>query len=181
MNSDSPNGTNRLISADFFTPSFRIVGKIAVPSTGLIGLMNDPNNSFMEITDARLARLHMPTKLVEHYQSVRVVKQQLFAICLARREDLGPQALTRGGYVRMTDYAVHITTPIYELTGSIEWSGRFDFSVIMVDGLRDFIPIYDAKLTAILITTLKVDSPAIMFNRKHIDLLALKSQHMDEQ
>jgi hypothetical protein len=180
MNMDSPTSTNRLISADFFTPSYRIVGKIAVPSTGLIGLMNDPTNSFMEISDARLARLHMPTKLVDHYQTVRIVKHQLFAICLARQEDLGPQALTRGGYSRIVDYGVHITTPVYELTGTVEWAGRFDFSVIMVDGSRDFVPIYNATLTAILIPTLKVDSPGIMFNRKHVDLLALKNQKVDE-
>lgn len=180
MNLDPPTGTNRFISADFFTPSYRIVGKISVPSTGLMGLLNDPLNSFTEIFDARLARLHMPTKLVDHYQSVRVVKSQLFAVCLARREDLGPQAITRGGYVRIANYPVQVTTPVYDLTGTIEWSGRFDFSVIMVEGVRDFVPMYDAMLTAILIPALKVDSPAVLFNRKHIDLLALKSARIDE-
>ena len=109
MTIDPPTGTQRLISADFFTSSYRIVGKISVPSTGLMGLLNDPLNSFTEIQDARLARLHMPTKLVDHYQSVRVVKAQLFAICLARREDLGPQAIARGGYINTADYSVRIT------------------------------------------------------------------------
>ncbi len=180
MTLDPPTGTNRFISADFFTPSYRIVGKIAVPSTGLMGLLSDPNNSFAEINDARLARLHMPTKLVDHYQSVRVVKSQLFAICLARREDLGPQAIARGGYVRVNEYPIRVTTPIYDLAGTIEWSGRFDFSVIMAEGTREFVPIYNGLLTAILIPALKVDSPAILFNRKHVDLLALKSAHLDE-
>jgi hypothetical protein len=180
MNLDPPTGTHRFISADFFTPSYRIVGKISVPSNGLVGLLSDPHSSFAEIHDARLARLPMPTKLVEHYQSVRVVKSQLFAICLARREDLGPQAVTRGGYVRVTEIPIRVTTPIYDLTGTIEWSGRFDFSVIMAEGTREFVPMFDAQLTAILIPALKVESPAMLFNRKHIDLLALKSHHVDE-
>ncbi|PKN93312.1 MAG: hypothetical protein CVU44_10495 [Chloroflexi bacterium HGW-Chloroflexi-6] len=180
MNMDTQTGTNRFVNADFFTPSYRIVGKISVPSTGLMGLLNDPHNSFAEIHDARLARLPMPTKLVDHYQSVRVVKSQLFAVCLARREDLGPQAITRGGYVRVSEFPIRVTTSIYDLAGIIEWSGRFDFSVIMSEGTREFVPMYDALLTAILIPALKVDSPAILFNRKHIDLLALKSHHVDE-
>jgi hypothetical protein len=172
--------TNRYVSADFFTPSYRVVGKIAVPSNGLMGLLNDPVNSFAEIHDARMARLHMPTKLVGHYQSVRVVKSQLFAVCLSRREELGPQAIARGGYAQLNTFPVQVTTPIYDLSGSIEWAGRFDFSVIMVEGSRDFVPMYDTLLTAILIPAIKVESPALLFNRKHIDLLALKNQRVEE-
>ena len=42
------------------------------------------------------------------------------------------------------------------------------------------MPIYDTLLTAILIPALKVDSPAMLFNRKHVDLIALKSNRVDE-
>jgi hypothetical protein len=180
MNIEPKTGSQRLVSADFFTPSYRIVGKIVVQNNGLMGLLNDINNSFAEIMDARLARLHMPTKLVDRYQTVKIVKSQLFVVCLARREDLGPQAVTRGGFTRVTEYPARVATPIYDLTGTLEWSGRFDFSAIMVEGTRDFIPVYDALLTAILIPALKVDSPAILFNRKHIDLLALNSHRIEE-
>jgi hypothetical protein len=172
--------TQRLLPVDFYTPSYRIVGKISVPNTGLIGLMNDSTTAFMEIVDARLARAHMPSKLVDHYEVVRIVKAQIFAIALARREDLGPQSLARGGYVRLTEYQVRITTPVYELDGILEWSGRFDFSTIMVEGTRDFVPLYKSVLTAILVPTLKVESPAILFNRRQVDLLALKSHQIAE-
>ena len=175
-----PTGTQRLITVDFFTPSYRIVGKTLIPNSGVAGLLNDPNSSFMEIMDARMARLHMPTKLVDHYEVIRVVKSQLFAACLPRREDIGPQAITRGGYTRTNEYAVRITTPVYELDGTLEWSGRFEFSTIMVEGTRDFIPLYSSKLTAILIPALKVESPALLFNRRHVDLMALESQKIKE-
>jgi hypothetical protein len=177
---DNPSATHRVISADFFTQSYRIVGKTMVPNTGILGLVNDPTTAFMEILDARLARAHMPSKLVDHYEIVRIVKSQIFAIAMARREDLGPQALARGGYVRLTEYPMRINTPVYELDGVLEWAGRFDFSTIMVEGTRDFVPIYDATLTAILIPALKVDSPAILFNRTKVDLLALKNQRLEE-
>lgn len=177
---ETPSMTHRVISADFFTPSYRIVGKTMVPNTGILGLVNDPTTSFMEILDARLARAHMPSKLVDHYEVVRIVKSQIFAIALARREDLGPQALARGGYVRLTEYPMRITTPVYELDGTLEWAGRFDFSTIMVEGSRGFVPIYNATLTAILIPALRVESPAVLFNRAQVDLLALKNQRLED-
>jgi len=177
---DTPSVTHRVVSADFFTPSYRIVGKAMVPNTGLMGLMTDTTNSFMEILDARLARVHMPSKLVDHYEVVRIVKSQIFAVALNRREDLGPQALARGGYVRLNEYPVRITTPVYEMIGNLEWAGRFEFSTIMIEGSRDFVPIYNSMLTAILIPSLKVESQAAMFNRRQVDLLALSSQRIED-
>ncbi|GAB4488488.1 MAG: hypothetical protein Fur0016_14230 [Anaerolineales bacterium] len=180
MTFESPAITQRAIPADFYTPSYRIVGKVMVPNTGLMGLVNDQMNSFMEIVDARLARVHMPSKLVDHYELVRIVKSQIFAIALTRREDIGPQALARGGYVRLSEYPVRIATPVYELQGTLEWTGRFDFSAIMIEGSRDLVPIYNAQLTAVLIPALKVESPAILFNRRQVDLLALNNQRIDD-
>jgi hypothetical protein len=177
---DAPSNTHRVLAADFYTPSYRIVGKVMVPNTGIVGLMNDSTNSFMEILDARTARVHMPSKLVDHYEVVRVVKSQIFAVALGRREDVGPLALARGGYVRLVEYPVRITTPVYEMQGTLEWAGRFDFSNIMVQGTRDFVPIYGVALTAILIPALKAESDAMLFNRRQVDLLALSSQRLDD-
>jgi hypothetical protein len=113
MPTEAPvSGTQRLINADFLTSSYRVVGKIMVPNTGLMGLMNDGTNSFMEVLDARLARLHMPTKLVDHFEVVRLVKSQVIAVCMAKREDIGPQALARGGYVRLAEYLVRVVTQV---------------------------------------------------------------------
>jgi hypothetical protein len=177
---DAPSTTHRVISADFFTPSYRIVGKTMVPNTGILGLVNDPTTSFMEILDARMARAHMPSKLVDHYEVVRIVKSHIFAISLARREDLGPQALARGGYVRLTEFPMRITTPVYELDGVLEWAGRFEFSTVMVEGTRDFVPMYNAVITAILLPALRVESPAVLFNRNQVDILALKNQRLED-
>ncbi len=122
-----PSTSQRAIPADFYTPSYRIVGKVLVPNTGLMGLVNDQLTSFMEIVDARLARVHMPSKLVDHYEVVRIVKSQIFAIALTRREDIGPQALARGGYVRLNQYPVRIATPSMNCAGRWNKAGRFDF------------------------------------------------------
>lgn len=174
-----PNVTHRMLPADFLTPSYRVVGRIMVPSSGVVGLMNDTTNSFMEVMEAKLARLHMASKLVGEYNIIDLVKPNVFAVCLTRREDVGPQALARGGYKNLFQYPVRVTTPVYELEGTLEWAGRFDFATIMVEGTRDFVPLYDATLSCILIPQLKIESPALLFNRKHVDLLALKGERKE--
>ncbi len=170
-----PTTTHRLISVDFLTQSYRVVGKVMTPHTGVIGLLNDTTTSFMEVLDAKLARLHMPTKLVGEYKVIDLVKSNVFAVCLTRREDLGPQALARGGYQNLAKYPLRVTTQVYELEGTLEWAGRFDFATVMVEGIRDFVPLYDTTLTAILIPALRIESPAALFNRRMVDLLALIS------
>ncbi|NCP16584.1 hypothetical protein GW866_06020, partial [bacterium] len=155
------------------------VGHIMAPRSGLMGLMNDTTSSFMEVLDAKLARLHMPSKLAGEYELIDLVKPNIFAVCLPRREDVGPQALARGGYQNLVKYPIRVTTQVYELEGTLEWAGRFDFSTVMVEGTRDFVPLYDTTLTAILIPSLRIESPALLFNRKQVDILALLSHRKE--
>jgi hypothetical protein len=178
---DNSPRTHRFLPADILTSSYRVVGKVAVSTNGVMGMMNDPTHTYIEVLDARLARIHMPTKLVDHYEVIRMFKRQVFAIALARREDLGPQGVVRGGYTNVAEYPIRVTTQVYEIEGKVEYPGRFDFSALMAEGSRDFIPIFDATLTAILIPTLRVESPGMLFNRTQADLLALQSQRVKIQ
>ena len=49
------------------------------------------------------------------------------------------------------------------------------------DKARNFIPMYEAALTAILIPNLKVESPGILINREKVDILALLTQRAKEE
>lgn len=149
-------------------------------TSGLMGTMNDPTKSYLEVHDARLARIHMPTKLVDHFEAIRLVKTHIYAMCTARREDLGPAAIVRGGYSQIASMPSRLATPVYEVEGKLEVSGRFDFAVLISDKTRNFIPVFDCLLSAILIPNLKVESPAILFNREHIDMMALLNQRAKE-
>jgi hypothetical protein len=164
---------HRQLSADFLTSSYRVVGKLMVSNAGVIGLINDKTSSFMEVTDAKLAPIHMPTRLVGEYKVIDLVKTNLFAVCLTRREDVGPQVVARGGYKNLVKYTIRVASSIYELEGTLEWAGRFDFASVMVEGVNDYIPLYQATLTAILIPTLSIESPAILFNRRLVEFLTL--------
>jgi hypothetical protein len=181
MAMDTSPRTHRFLPADIFTSSYRVVGKVMVSTNGVMGFLNDPTHSYMEVHDARLARIHMPTKLVDHFEVIRMFKRQIFVVALARREDLGPQAVVRGGFAAVTENLVRLTTQVYEIDGKIEVPGRFDFSSLMSEGTRDFVPIFDASLSAILIPNLRVESPGMLFNRTQLDLLALQAQRVKVQ
>lgn len=178
---DTTPRTYRFLPADVYTSGYRIVGKIMVSTHGIMGIMNDITKSHLEIHDARLARIHMPTKLVDHFELVRLMKSQIMAICAARREDLGPANLQRSGYSGVSVLPARLTTQVYELEGKLEVAGRFDFATLVSDKARNFVPLYEATLTAILIPNLKVECPAILFNREKVELLALLGQRVKEE
>jgi len=181
MAMDTSPRTYRFLPADILTSGYRVVGKVMVTSTGTIGILNDNTHRILEVHDARLARLHMPTKLVDHFELTRMMKEHVYAVCMARREDLGPQALVRGGYTSMVEYPTRITMQMFEIEGILELPGRFDFSSLMTEGSREFIPMYNATLTGILIPSLRIESGGILINRRHIDLVALLNQRVKEE
>ncbi len=178
MAMDTSPRTYRFLPADVLTSGYRVVGKIMVTSTGTMGMLNDSTRSVLEVHDARLARLHMPTKLVDHFELTRMMKSHVYAICVARREDLGPQALVRGGYTSIVEYPLRITTQMFEIEGIMELPGRLDFASLMTEGTRDFIPIFNATLTAILIPNLRIESGGMLINRRQVDLIALLNQRV---
>jgi hypothetical protein len=175
---DTSPRTYRFLPADILTSGYRAVGKIMVTSSGAMGIVNDPTRSSLEVNDARLARLHMPTKLVDHFEIVRMMKKHVYAICMARREDLGPQGLVRGGYTSVVEYPIRITTQMFEIEGIMELPGRFDFTALISEGSREFLPIFNATLTGILIPNLRVESAGMLINRNQVDLMALLNQRV---
>src|SRR5688572_3025754 len=178
MSMDISPRTSRFLAADIFTSGYRVVGKIAVTSHGAMGMMNDPTHSALDVTDSRMARLLMPTKLVDHFEIVRMMKRQIHAICLSRHEDLGPHAIVRGGYMNVMEYSIRITTQMFEVEGIMELPGRFDFTSLISEGSRDFIPVFNATLTAILFPNLRVESAGVLINRRMVDIMALLTQRV---
>ena len=173
--------THRFVPVDVLTASYRVVGKMMVSNTGVIGLLSNPNTDFIEIHDARLARIHMPTKLADHFKVVRMSKQHLFIVSLNRREDIGPKALARAGYSTVRQHKVLITSQSYEAEGALEWQGRLDFRVLMTEGTRDFVPLYNANLRGVLIPALKIQSAVMLFNRKLVDIFGILGQRQEDE
>ena len=172
MTMDTSPRTYRFLPADVLTSGYRVVGKIMVSSTGAMGMLNDSTRSALEVHDAR------QLEMVDQFELTRMMKAHVYAVCMARREDLGPQALVRGGYSNVVEYAVRLTTQMFEIEGVMELPGRLDFTSLMTEGTRDFIPMFNATVTAILIPNLRVESGGMLINRRQVDLIALLNQRV---
>ena len=164
--------TNRFVQVDIYTPSHRVVGKVQVSTSGLGGLINDPTTSYLRVYEASLARIHMPTKLAGQYSMVELTKRGIYAVCVRRREDLGP--LRRGGFSRLFEYEVTAISSVYEIQGTFLWGHQFDSSVILIEGNSDFLTFYDATLQATLFPNLRVQAAAALINRRKIDIFIHK-------
>jgi hypothetical protein len=92
-------------------------------------------------------------------------------VCLSKREDMGLQGVMKSGYQRLISYPVQISARTYDLTGTLEWSGRFEFSALITEGTSNFFMVYDAILTAPLYPELKIETPVILLNRSYVESL----------
>ncbi len=166
-----PPSIIRNIPADFYTANHYIFGQVRVTNTGLMGLISDPHTTNFEVNDGNMARIVKPDKVINYAPIMYVVKDQLVAVSLSKREHVGSASLVRGGYTRLNEFSVQITTPVYEIQGTLEYTGRFEFSVILGDGTNAFLAIYNATMVASLFPALHIETPALLINRKFIDSL----------
>jgi len=173
--------TVRFLPAEFLTNNHFIFGQIRVSQSGLFGMMSDPSSAYLEIKDASIARIHKPDKVINYTQVLWLVKQQTIAICVNKREYIGSQAVVRSGYTRIIPYDVQIITPDYEITGTLEWSGRFEFSVLMSEGTNAFLILYDVTLSGVLFPNLHIERPAILLNRKFLNSMICQKKATEEQ
>ena len=170
----------RSIVANFFTASYRVIGKVDVGSSGLLGLLTDPSTSLFQLNDASTARLHEPKRLADRYSSLQLVKRGLVLVALTQREEVGPDSTSHtAGYTRVNRYPLRLITSHFEIQGTLEWSGRFELAAMLTQGAGDFYPLYDASIRAIHYPELELESPAVIFNRRKLDLISLLSEKAD--
>jgi hypothetical protein len=176
MTTDTSSRTFRFLPIEIVTAGYRVAGKVMVSNTGAIGLLNDPTHSLIEVHDAYLARLQLIGASADHFELLRLLKSQLYAACFARREDLGPQALVRGGYSNMIEYPVRIAMQILEVEAILESTGRLDFATLVTEGAPEFIALFNGTITGLLNPGLHIQSGGMLINRRQIDLVALLNQ-----
>jgi len=89
---------------------------------------------------------------------------------------MGLQGIMKGGFQRLLPYAVQISTRTYDISGTLEWSGRFEFSALITEGTSYFIIVYDAVLTAPLFPDIKLESPVMLLNRSFLETLTINKK-----
>src|SRR3990170_5678272 len=163
----------RPVSAEIYTTSHRILGRLNPGASGLFSFLNIPTRSFLEVEGAILSRMHQPNRMVARFPTIWLVKQEVVAVLVSSRVELGPSVLQQRGYVSRATHRLEVVLGGYELRGSVETAGKFNFSSLMFEGDSLFIPLYEAELTAILFANIKAQSPALLFNRRMVDAIGL--------
>ncbi|MCU0485697.1 MAG: hypothetical protein MUC85_06250 [Anaerolineales bacterium] len=162
---------NRSVPADFLTTNHYILGQVKVGNMGMIGLLSDITTRSIEVSDANITRIVKPDKVLDYAQVLWLVKQQIICVCLSKREYAGSVSMARAGYTRLQPVTVRILSPVYEIQGTIEWSGRLEFASLMSEGTTNYISVYEAVITATLFPALHIETPVLLFNRSYMDAL----------
>lgn len=167
---------NRLIPAEILTSNQYIFGQIKVIQSGLVGMLTDMTTSFIEVNDASIAPIHRPSSVMNYASQLYIVRSEIAAVALRKREYMGLQGIMKSGYQRLIPYPVQISTRTYEITGTLEWSGRFEFSALITEGTSYFIIIYDAVVSAPLFPDIKLEAPVMLINRGFLETLVINKK-----
>lgn len=153
------------VTLDILTQNSRISGQAYAGNMGITGILNDKNSSFVEMRASKVARVSSYDTLSQAAGIYYVLKNQIVAVCMEKREDIG---LVSTRFSKIANLPVRVTTSVYEIEGNLEWSGRFEVPMLLANDLSDWIPLFDASLGGIMFSSLFVQAPIILFNRKHL-------------
>jgi hypothetical protein len=170
---------SRLIPVELLTLSHYILGQVKVTNTAMMGVLSDRTTDFMEISEANLARVQTPDNIINYTPTMWVAKARIVAVCMNKKDYVGPATIQRGGYQSIFRYGITITTTVYELEGLLEWPGRFDFAALMAEGTSDFIIVYNAVLVSTLFPTLRFERPAVLFHRSFLDTMVVSRKPVE--
>lgn len=160
------------INVDFLSQMHRISCRLPVGQSGLVGLLNDNMTSMIEVEDAYFSRLQQPAKIVGHFDATHLLKMNLSLVLVNRREDLGPVGLARGGFSRVVNLPVLVTTPTFEVRGTLEMTGKFDPAELLVGGIGKFIILHNANALATQFPDTPFSGVAVLINRSMVEVIA---------
>jgi len=169
-----------LVTTSLITQYYRVNGLVSVTAAGLIGLVSDPTDSYIELENASLVRLHRPQEIVAQFDVWGIVKSRIIAVICEKPGDLGRISIARAGFQRLVSYRIWASLHGFEMFGILESPGKFDFSAQMFQGNRQFTSLFNATLIPVLFPQLVTRAPAILFNRQMVEGMGVISE-VEEQ
>lgn len=162
-----------VLSVEIFTASYRILGRMKPEGVGLFSFINAPTKSYIQLNDAHLKRLLHPGSVVARNTTLWIVKREIVAVVVSGKGEIGPAAVARRGYASTDSHRVLISLSGYELTGTIQTAGQFQFGSVMFEGEWLFSALYDAQLISTGNPLVKAASSAVLYNRAKVESMAL--------
>ena len=160
-----------IVNVEFLLQSTRITGRVQLGPAGLFGLFNDAHTSVVEVEEAYCSRLSDPARIVANYAMAQLSKVNIALVVVARREELGPQGLARGGYTRMNAVPALLSTAVFDVKGDVEVPGQLDAAELLVGGTGRFIIVYNACATVTAQRGSHFTGEAILVNRGLVEVV----------
>jgi hypothetical protein len=163
--------TRGILTADFFTHSYRISGRVGIGAAGIYGILGDKTTDYMELEDAYISRINDPATIVAHYALSALRKSHISFIVFNRREEGVSVTRTATRYTQTKSYPVFATVPFFEIRGKIEVGGKLDnLTSILVQAMGQFFPVFEATASASLFPDVGFSGEAIVINRDHVEI-----------
>lgn len=164
-----------IISLELFTNAYRVSGRTEVATSGLLSELNNPNTDFLDLEDAYISRIHEPGKIVSSYAHASFRKRNINFIILQDRRDgtvLGaPQG--RSLFARGRPLHVFLTTPTFEITGTVMHDGQTAPSTVLVHTLGHFQPVFEAEACAAMFPEVTYRGDLILVQKESVGIFCL--------
>jgi hypothetical protein len=163
--------TRGILTADFFTHSYRISGRLGIGASGIYGVLGDKTTDYMELEDAYVSRINDPATIVAHYALSALRKDRISFIVLNRREEGISVVRQASRYQQTKAYPVFATVPFFEIRGKIEVLGKLDtLTSVLVQASGHFFPVFEATASASLFPEVGFSGEAIVINKDAVEI-----------
>jgi len=164
-----------IINLELFTDAYRVSGRTQVATGGLLSELNNPNTDFLELEEAYLSRIHEPGKIIASYSAASFRKSKINFVVLQDRRDgaIMGAAHGRSVYGRGRPLQVFLTTPSFEITGTVLHDGQTSPGTILVHTLGHFQPVFDAEASAALFPTITYKGDLILVQKELVGIFCL--------
>ncbi len=161
----------RFLSADFFTATHRISGRISTRHK-LADALNDRTTSFLELWDAYVSRISHPGDISATYSMSSLVKDNIMFTVVPRKEGIVTERPTYALFGRQT-YEVFLTVPSFEIRGTLEAIGKLELKALLATGTEQFMALTDASAVVALYPDITFAGEAILVNKAWIQLFCI--------
>lgn len=160
-----------ILTADFFTHSYRISGQVDTRGKRLIEILNDHLTSFIELHKTFVSRLSKPSEIAATYSTSALRKDGiLFVISATHDQDISERPTY--SLFSQRRYNVFLTVPSFEIKGQLESTSKLELSTLLARG-GGFISLNKAAVQTAFPPQISFSGELVLVNKAWIELFCL--------
>ena len=166
-------GRATIAQIDLFTGDYRVSGRIAVGTSGLYGLLGNPNSDYLQLEDVYVSRISEPGVIVTSYPTCAFSKSNVSFIVLQDRRDGMPSKSQLGRYNRGRPAHAFMTVPGFEIQGEVFVEGKLSPTAMLAQSVRRYQFVYGAKASSALSPDVSYTGDLIVVDVRQIGIFCL--------